>query len=272
MMKTIFKLFVVSALTLSALGFSTSAALAAPPANDTFPNATAAFIGFSEVLDTSEATTDSDDAQLNTNCGAPATDASVWYTIDGTGTGVVVGVSSSDYTAGVAVGVGSQGALDLVTCGPGAVAFFADTGTTYYVLAFDDQFDGAGNGGNLSISFNEAPPPPTVDITVNRYGRFNSKTGTATISGTYTCSNGDFIDIFVDARQRVGRFFIFGSGAFFDFGTCDGTPHTWSAEIFPQNGLFKGGKTLTLNFATSCGAFECGFGFAEQTVQLRGKK
>ena len=248
-------------------------ALAAPPANDTFGGATLVTTGFSEVLDTTEATTDADDAQLNTNCGAPATDASVWYALEGTDQGVVIDVSQSNYTAGVAVGVGSQGNLDLVTCGPGAVGFFAAAGTTYYVLAFDDQFDGGGNGGSLSISFNEASPPPTIDeFTVNRFGTFNSKTGTATISGTYTCSNGDFIDIFVDARQRVGRLFIFGSGGFFDFSTCDGTPHSWSAEIFPQNGIFKGGKTLTLNFAQACGAFECGFGFAEQTVQLRGGK
>lgn len=248
-------------------------ALAAPPANDTFGGATLASIGFSEQLDTTEATTDADDAQLNVNCGAPATDASVWYALEGADIGVVVDVSQSNYSAGVAVGVGTQGNLQLVTCGPGSVAFFAAAGETYYVLAFDDQFDGSGNGGNLSISFNEVPPPPTIEeFTVNRFGTVNAQTGVATVSGTYTCSNGDFIDIFVDARQRVGRFFIFGSGGFFDFGTCDGTPHSWSAEVFPQNGIFKGGKTLTLNFAQACGAFECGFGFVEQTVQLRGGK
>jgi hypothetical protein len=262
---------VILAFVLALAGFSP--ALAAPPSNDTFGGATVASIGFSETLDTSEATTDADDAQLNTNCGAPATDASVWYALQGSDQGVVVDVSQSNYTAGVAVGVGSQGSLDLVTCGPGAVAFFAAAGTTYYVLAFDDQLDGGGNGGNLSISFNEVPPPPTIEeFTVNRFGTVNAQTGVATISGTYTCTNGDFIDIFVDARQNVGRFAIFGQGGFFDFGTCDGTSHPWSADIFPQNGKFKGGKTLTLNFATSCGAFECGFGFVEQTVQLRGGK
>lgn len=267
-MKTMFKLLAVLALALSALGVSTSSALAAPPTNDTFANATLVTVGFSEVLDTTEATTDADDAQLNSTCGAPATDASVWYALDGSDQGVLVDVSQSDYAAGVLVGVGTQGNLQTVTCGPGAVAFFAAAGETYYVLAID--FDGVGNGGNLSISFNEIPPPPTVEITVNRYGTVNSKTGVATISGTYTCTNGDFIDIFVDARQNVGRFAILGSGGFFDFGTCDGASHTWSADVFPQNGKFKGGKALTLNFATSCGPFECAFGFAEQTVQLRG--
>lgn len=269
-MKTIIKLLAILALALSALGVSAPAALAAPPTNDTFANATAAAIGFSEVLDTTEATTDADDAQLNASCGAPATDASVWYVLQGTDQGVVVDVSQSDYSAGVLVGVGTQGNLQTVACGPGAVAFFAAAGTTYYVLAIDDQFDGGGNGGNLSISFNEVPPPPTVDITVNRFGTVNARTGVATISGTYTCTNGDFIDVFVDARQNVGRFTIFGSGSFFDFGTCDGASHTWAADVFPQNGKFAGGKTLTVTFAFSCGPFECGVGFVEQKVQLRG--
>ena len=271
-MKTMVKLFAVAALTFSALGFSTSAALAAPPANDTFPNATLVSTGFSEVLDTTEATTDGDDAQLNATCGAPATDASVWYAIEGTDTGVIVDVRQSDYSAGVLVGVGTQGNLQTVACGPGIVGFFAAAGTTYYVLAIDDQLDGGGNGGNLTISFSEAPPPPTLDITVNRYGTFNSKTGTATISGTYTCTNGDFIDVFVDARQNVGRFTIVGSGVFFDVGTCDGASHNWSAEVFPQNGKFKGGKALTVTFAVSCGLVECATGYVEQTVLLRGKK
>jgi Family of unknown function (DUF6299) len=261
-----------TALALSALAIAAPAALAVPPANDTFSGATLVTLGFSEVLDTTEATTDADDAQLNASCGAPATDASVWYAIEGSDTGVVVDVSGSDYSAGVLVGVGSQGNLDLVTCGPGTVGFFASAGTTYYVLAIDDQEDGGGNGGSLSISFDEAPPPPTVDITVDPFGRFNPRTGTATISGTYTCSGGEFIDVFVEARQRVGRFVIAGFGGFFDFDTCDGEPHTWSAEVFPDNGLFKGGRAMTVAFAFSCGPFECVEGFAEQTVKLRGKK
>lgn len=269
-MKTMFKLLAVLALALGALGVSAPAALAAPPNNDTFAGATPVAFGFSEVLDTTEATTDPDDAQLNASCGAPATDASVWYAFAGSDAVVVVDVSQSGYSAGVLVGVGSQGNLQLVTCGPGTVAFFAAAGTTYYVLAIDDQLDGGGNGGLLSISFNEIPPPPTVDITVNRFGTVNARTGIATISGTYTCTNGDFIQAFVDARQNVGRFTIFGSGSFFDFGTCDGAPHSWSADVFPQNGKFAGGKTMTVTFAFSCGPFECAVGFVEQTVQLRG--
>ncbi len=244
--------------------------LAAAPTNDTFANATPATVGFSESLDTTEATTDADDAQLNDSCGAPATDASVWYSFEGAGAGVLVDVSQSDYSAGVLVGVGTQGNLNTVACGPGATAFFAESGTTYYVLAIDDQGDGGGNGGNLSISFNELPPPPTVDFTVYPVGRVNTRTGVATVSGTYSCENGEFIDITVDARQNVGRFVVRGFGEFFDFGTCDGTTHTWSADVIPDNGKFAGGKTLTANFSFSCGLFECNGTYVEQTVRLRG--
>jgi Family of unknown function (DUF6299) len=254
------------------LPLAAETAFAAPPSNDTFAGATPATTGFSQVLDTGQATTDADDAQLNESCGAPATDASVWYAFAGTDTGVVVDVSQSDYSAGVLVGTGTQGNLVTETCGPGTVAFFAAAGTTYYVLAIDDQLDGSDNGGTLSISFNEVPPPPTVDITVNRSGRFNAHTGVATISGTYACTNGDFIDVFVDARQNVGRFTILGSGDFFDFGTCDGTRRSWSAAVVPQNGKFKGGKAMTVSFWFSCGPFECADGFVEAKVQLRGGK
>ena len=271
-MKTLIKVVTVVALSLSALGVSAPAALAAPPVNDTFSNATPVAVGFNEVLDTAAATTDSDDAQLNASCGAPATDASVWYVLQGTDQGVVVDVSQSNYSAGILVGVGTQGNLQTVTCGPGTVGFFAAAGTTYYVLAIDDQSDGSGNGGLLNISFNQAPPPPTVDLAVSRFGTVNGRTGVATISGTYTCTNGDPFVLFVDARQDVGRrASVLGSGSFFDFGTCDGAPRSWSAVVFPQNGKFAGGKAITLTFAFACGSFQCADGFVEQTVLLRGR-
>ena len=141
------------------------------------------------------------------------------------------------------VGTGTDGNLDIVACGPQAVAFFAEAGTTYYILAIDDQQNGDGlNGGTLNLSMYEIVSPTIDTFTVNRYGTVNTRTGVATISGTYSCSNADFMDVFVDARQPVGRFMILGTGEFFDFNTCDGTTHTWSAQVFPENGKFAGGN------------------------------
>jgi len=249
------------------------AVLAAAPSNDTFAGATAATVGFSETLDTTEATTDADDAQLNSSCGAPATDASVWYSIAGTDQNVLVDVSQSDYSAGVLVGVGSEGALTTVACGPQAVAFFAEAGTTYYILAIDDQQNGDGlNGGSLSISFSSVATPTLDAFTVNRTGTVNTKTGVATISGTFACSGGDFLEVDVEASQPVGRFTIRGFGSFVADGVCDGTSRPWRADVVPDNGKFAGGKAMTANFATACGPLECADGYLEVSVMLRGTK
>lgn len=257
------------------LSLNSGIVLAAPPINDLFAEATAVNIGFTETIDTTEATTDGDDAQLNTTCGAPVTDASVWYAYTASSDGtIVVDVSQSDYSAGILVGEGSQGNLQYITCGQHTVSFFATAGTTYYVLAIDDQYDGGGNGGLLNISFNEFIPPPSPvleELTVNRFGSVNAKTGIATISGSYTCSHGDFISMSTNARQTVGRVAtIIGDGYFSDFSTCDGLPHPWSADVVPQSGKFAGGKTMTVTFAYTCGPYECASGYAERKVQLRG--
>jgi hypothetical protein len=245
-------------------------ALAAAPSNDTIAGATAVTIGFSETLDTTQATTDADDAQLNADCGAPATAASVWYSLSGTDQGVVVDVSQSTYSAGVLVGVGTPGSLSIVTCGPGAVSFFAAAGETYYVLAIDDQIDFPSNGGMLSIAFTAVPPPPEAQITTNPYGTFNSKTGTATIGVTFTCTNSDAMGIEGEARQEAGRFTVKGVFDVYAYGACDGTAHNWTALVYPTAGKFAGGKALTISLGYACGMFDCGYGYSEQIVLLQG--
>lgn len=241
--------------------------LAAAPGNDTFAGATViGALPHTETLDTTEATTDAEDVELNTNCGAPALDASVWYSLTpAADMEVIVDVSASDYPAGVLVGIGSPGSFEIVTCGPGGVSFFAASGETYSILVIDDQSDESGNGGTLQLSVTEAPPPPEVDIAIDRVGTFNAKTGTATISGTITCAADAFAFIFADVRQAVGRFTISGSG--FTELPCDGTSQSWSMEIVPQSGQFKGGKAKTVVFGQACG-FNCGNDQEEATIRL----
>lgn len=244
--------------------------LAAAPSNDVLAGIQTVTVGFSGSVNTSEATTDSDDLDIATGCfGVPALDASVWYDITpATDVGIVIDMSTSTYSAGAIVATGGPGNWTVETCGPGAVVWSATSGVTYAILVFDDQQDGAGNGGTLNISVAEAPPPPEVSLTVNPRGTFNSKTGTATIRGTVTCtgaSDFSFIDVFV--RQKVGRLFIDGEG-FIEGFACDGTTQAWSVEVFPFNGIFKGGRTVAVTFALACGAFQCGEGFVQSVVKL----
>lgn len=248
-------------------------AVAAPPGNDTYPSRTVVgSIPFTENLDTTEATTDADDDELNAECGAPATDASVWYELTpSTDTGIIVDVSESTYSAGALVATGSPGNWTIVNCAPDAVGFFAVAGETYTILAIDDQFDGGGNGGTLTITIDVALPPPTIDVTVDPFGTFNTRTGSATVSGTVTCTGEtEFAFLETELTQNVGRFTIRGFG--FSEVTCDGATRPWSLEVAPENGKFAGGKAVNVTFAVACGDFDCGIDFEERVVHLRGKK
>lgn len=264
------RLIGTSVAALSLLVLAASPALAAAPSNDTFGGAAAiAALPFTTSLDTTQATTDVDDMSANVNCGAPATDASVWYSFTpAADTGVVVDVSTSNYAAGAIVVTGSPASFQLQTCGPGAVAFFAAAGTTYYILLFDDQLDGSGTGGTLNLTVDVIPPPPSIDVTVNPRAGFDAHTGTATVSGTVTCTGqAQFAFIDVQLDQKVGRVSTVRGFGSIDV-ACDGVTHPWSAVITPDTGEYRGGKAASISFAVACGVFECGFDFEERTVQL----
>jgi hypothetical protein len=243
-------------------------AAAAPPSNDTFAGATPVNFGFSEELDTTEATTDADDAQLNT-CGAPATDASVWYAftspVDALMTVDVL--TGSSYTPAVLVGVGTQGNLETVVCGFG-VTFAADAETTYYVLVIDPQADGGGNGGTLRITFGGGPTP-TVDVAADPVGRVDARTGIMTVTGSYTCTLGDVISVGGNVQQARGKITTFGFFRFEEVATCDGTTRSWSADVIPENGKFRGGDALAATLATTCVSGRCVQAREERTVKLR---
>lgn len=262
---------VLAAVTSVAIGGAP--ALAAPPSNDTYAGAqTIAALPFVASLDTTEATTDADDVEINNQCGAPATDASVWYRFTAAEDAYLLAdLSGSDYSAGVAVATGAPGSFAVVNCSQGGAAWGAMAGETYSLLVFDDQLDGEGTGGTLQLTVDLAPPPPAVEVTVDPVGTFNARTGSATISGTAMCSS-DAEFGFVDAtvEQRVGRFIVRAYG-----GTeilCDGTTQAWTLEVWGENGLLKGGRTLTVVVATACNAYDCGSSYEEVQVRLTGKK
>jgi hypothetical protein len=261
----------VAAVLLTTLGLAAPAS-AAPPANDVYAGRiVVGSVPFTTTQDTTEATTDADDTELNAQCGAPSTDASVWYEMTAATDGALVAdVSSSNYSAGVLVGVGSPGSFSIVACGPGATAWTTTAGTTYSILIIDDQTDGGGNGGAMALTIDQVPPPPTIDVTVNPTGQF-TRAGDAIVSGTVTCTGqADFAALDAQLTQRVGRIKITGFG--FTEVTCDGTTRPWSLLITGDNGIFRGGKAASITFAIACGRFDCGVDFEERTVLLSGRK
>ncbi len=264
-------LFASTLAVLASVALSAVPATAVPPPNDAIGGATAIALPFGETLDTTEATTDAEDAAINANCGAPFTDASVWYSLTPANDALIfVDVSASSYSAGLIVATGTPGNLSIITCGPVSVAFQGIAGESYFILAFDDQSDGGSNGGLLSISVSEASPPPEISLTVDPVGHFNARTGTATLTGTFTCS-GEALFAGVDGTldQPVGRRAVV-NGSFFTVPVCDGTTHSWTAEVFPNGGKFAGGRGTVHANAFACGFFDCSEDFVEQSVKLRG--
>jgi hypothetical protein len=262
--------FLVAAIT-AALAVPTAAttALAAPPGNDNPSGAIViSTVPTTISQDTAEATTDALDATLNQQCGAPATNGSVWFTYtDTTGDGLLVDVSTSDFSAGAMIVEGDPTAGGfVVACGPGSTAARGAPGTTYYVMAFSDT-PGV-PGGNLVASFDSLPPAPISTLTVDPRATAY-KDGSVRLTGTYSCSNanGFLSDIEGTVVQQVGRVKING---FFLVSPleCDGAVHSWEAFAFSDNGLFAGGKAANVSVIFACGDFDCGVSFVEQRVQI----
>lgn len=271
-MKVSQRLVAAAAAALTIVAVTGAPAVAAPPGNDVYGGAEPVTIPFTTTQDTTEATSDADDDELNATCGAPAMDASVWYTFTAVADeAYLADASASDYAAGVFVATGAPGTFEVLACGPGGAAWQASAGETYSIIVVDDQSDGGGNGGSMQLSIEVAPPPPALDVTLNPTAQFDSKTGSALLSGTIMCgADAEFAFLEAQLTQRVGRLLIRGFGG--TEVTCDDTARPWTMEVFGDNGLFKGGKSASVTFAAACGAVFCSEYLNESTVQLKGKR
>ena len=230
------------------------AASAAPPGNDEVGGAVVLHLGDRDQQDTTQATTNAGDEALNANCGAPATNASVWYQYTpAVKRNVALDVSQSDYSAGVMVFEGTPTADSLVACGPGGVGLSVAAGKTYYVMAFSDT---EVNGGNLVLALEKAPTP-TVHVTLAKHGKaIHGRAGAARIHGTYKCRHGDsFAEVDSQLQQRAGRLKIGAEG-----GTsirCDGQRHRWSTRLVSPVGTYAAGHAVAKAAIFVCGLVEC---------------
>jgi hypothetical protein len=261
----------VTLLAISAFALGATPALAAPPSNDTIAGATAiAGLPFSATVQSTEATTDADELAAAAPCldlGAPAVEKAVWYTYTAsTDATLLIDATASDYPTGIAVYNGPPSAETFVTCAPGALVTPVTSGQTVYVMVFAASPGSA--GGTLQITVQEAPPAPEVSLTVDDRGSFDPQSGSATISGTYTCTgSAQFAGIEGTLTQEVGRFRIIGS--FFVPLTCDGTTQAWTAEVTAFNGDFKGGHATVMAVAFACTSFgACDQAIVTQPVRL----
>lgn len=255
-----------------------SPVLAAPPANDTQAGAVViSGVPFSYSEDTSEATVDAAESVARDFClgvGAPAFEHAVWFTATVTGTGtdaLLIDVSQSDYGAGIAVLQDTGSGLTALDCVPRS--FVAGAGApagTYYFVVFGDGTTPA-TGGNLTFTVQVLPPPPDVQVSINKVGTA-TKEGGVWVSGTVSCTSADptALALFVDGQitQTVGRLIITSFFTAAPFVPCDGTAYAWQAYAPPTNGKFSGGKAASVSLATACDSVQCSQGYTEAIVKL----
>ncbi|MEO7060574.1 MAG: hypothetical protein ABI083_12700 [Lapillicoccus sp.] len=234
------------------------AAVAAPPNNDTVSGArTIASTPKTITQDTTSATTDAVDTELDASCGAPATNGSVWFKyVDTTGKGLLVDTSASDYATGIMIVAGNPtSGGSLVACGPQMSAATGAAGTIYYVMAFSPVV--GVTGGQLKATFAEAPPAPTATLTVAK-DAVATKNGSLKMHGTYSCTNANSFNSGIQGQaiQRAGRLKI--NGSFFLPGlTCDGKVRPWKATALSDNGYFAAGRATSSSTVFACGLFGC---------------
>jgi hypothetical protein len=254
-----------------ALGMTAVAPVFASATNDTAANATVVTVPSTTTEDTTVAdVTDPVETALNI-CGAPAVEHGVWFKVTPTADGYLAfDTQASDYSAGMYIFAGAPSANTVIDCGPQLLIDFVTANQAYNVLVFGDGLTLA-TGGNLSFTIRQAKAPPSLDMTINRSGTVD-KHGTVHIWGTTTCTSTDgsgfVLEIFGDVTQRVGRLLIRG---FFDtspFTPCDGAPHRWDAYFTGDNGIFAGGKAVTVAIGFGCTDL-CSEAFVQATVQLK---
>jgi len=250
-----------------------ASALAAAPANDTFAGARQiAALPFSDSADTTEATLDGDDQAVAAACGLDPSfvaSNSVWYAYTpAAGETIAIDAGGSSYAVAGAVVTGVPGAFEAVSCfaGPGTQATLT-AGTTYYLDLV--QF-GPGSGGTLALSVTHVVAPE-LTIAVDDRGAF-TRAGTATISGTATCTGAEGSMIFAQLTQMAGRgrlAAISGFGFAENPVVCDGAPHDWTLTVTPGSGKFRGGQAGVMLFASACSFIACDFAQHAGTVRLR---
>jgi hypothetical protein len=253
------------------LVLSGSAWAQAPP-NDTFEQATViSSLPFSQTLDTSEATTDPTDAEAASRCGLQVPLAAVWYEYTPSADqSLLVSTSGSSYITGVGVYTGSPGALSPVSCSVGVGSFPATAGQTYHIGVSDV---GGGSGGTLNLSVST----PGFELSVDRFGQFDPKTGVATVTGTLstptlTCLSGFFIVSGTLSQRKGDRTTTANTGESPIEVPCNGglPSQQWSITFTPLDGKFKGGPADVSADAVNC-IIRCFLiDHADQSLILRG--
>jgi hypothetical protein len=237
-----------AAMVLATIGATPSMAHHAPR-NDDFDRArNIRALPFAATVDVRHATQADDDPSCRN------TGHSVWFKFTpGEDMRLIARVRGRRVSEFVSVWTGERGALSAVECGDYRPIIEATAGTTYYFMVGTYRNR---RGGEIRFRLAEAPPPPTVDVTVDPTVTVNSQTEEVTATGTITCDDSaQYVEFYGSIKQADGRRFI--SAFFYEYDVeCDGNTHPRSVTEL-GDGIFIDGPGFVDIEAYACSRIEC---------------
>lgn len=116
----------------------------------------------------------------------------------------------SSYDTTLSVSVGERGALTQLACNDDTsglqsrVRLDIEAGHTYWIMV---GAYASGAGGALTLNLQAAVPviPPELTLALARTGSVTPRNGSATVSGTITCSTPAAVQIFGVVQQKPGH-------------------------------------------------------------------
>lgn len=191
-----------------------------------------------------------------TDCtyGQPA----VWYTYTAPTDQTLAAQTGSSL---VSVFTGTPGSFSAIACDEYHVARFDVAGgqTIYIAVA---EYEAVTDTFTLDL----APPDFNVELTLNGRATLGTDLGTAIVSGTVTCNNDGWVDVYGTLRQKQGL--NVARGDFWLEIGCSSTPTTWTATVDAGSRVFLT-KSATLSVsAYGCDQFTCDSTDSSRTVKI----
>ena len=175
----------------------------------------------------------------------------------------------SNYDTTLSVYTGTRGALNQLACNDDSngtvqsrVRFDAVAGTTYYFMV-SSLFPVS--AAHLTFNLLEAPPPFSFVPSVSQFGSVSPPTGTATITGSVSCTQPAFVTISGQLKQMHAGTPI--SGFFSTFVACNGTT-PWSVTVQSQATLFHG-RSVALFVGGKASVAATAFAFDPDTGEFK---
>ena len=244
--------------------------LAAPPVNDDFAGAIPVSepLPFGSDFSSIDATTEADDPSCVSLTAGEGNAQTIWYSYTPSADGWVSVFVDGDFdpTLGVYTGP-THDALEQIACvdqgiAPEKANFFAEAGTTYYIMVASFF---ATPGGNGSITVDVGTAPANIDFVVDPVGRVAPKSGTVQVNATLSADREVFVEVvLLEVLQKSGRGAIIGSDFKFIFQPAESLDIAAAIQAYP----FFGAKGFVAGPATVRGSFVVDDGSGGRIVEF----